>query len=70
MIPSIPPLSPHVPLARHLRHIAPLVSADANGEAYFEIFTTAVEKARYSSAEMTQQEFEAAIEAGNAIVQM
>ncbi|KAL5511900.1 hypothetical protein ACEPAH_5118 [Sanghuangporus vaninii] len=70
VIPSMRPLSPHVPLARHLRHIAPLISADAHGETYFETFTDAVEKARYSSAEMTQPEFEAVIEAGNAIVHM
>ncbi|EJD06130.1 uncharacterized protein FOMMEDRAFT_166397 [Fomitiporia mediterranea MF3/22] len=67
VIPSMPPLSPHVSLVHHLRHINPLLSAETRGQIYFHTFTNAVEKARYAEAEMTQPEFESAFEAGCAL---
>ncbi|KAH8114280.1 hypothetical protein DFH11DRAFT_1039637 [Phellopilus nigrolimitatus] len=67
VIPSMPSLSPHVPLSRHLRHIMPLVSADALGEMHFRAYTDAVEKARYAEQELTEEEFGAAVDSGAAI---
>lgn len=70
VIPSMAPLSPHVPLARHLRHIVPLVRADEHGTEYFATYTDAVERARYASDELTEAEFEAALDAVAAIRDM
>ncbi|THH05147.1 hypothetical protein EW145_g5006, partial [Phellinidium pouzarii] len=67
VIPSMPPLSPHVPLSRHLRHIMPLVSADTQGETHFQIYVDAVEMARYADREMSEEEFEMALDAEAAI---
>lgn len=70
VIPSMPSLSPHVPLSRHLRHIMPLVSADALGEMHFRAYTDAVEKARYAEQELTEEQFGAAVDSGAAISDM
>lgn len=70
VIPSMAPLSPRVPLARHLRHIVPLVSADEHGAEYFATYTDAVERARYASDELTEEEFEAALDAVASIREM
>ena len=43
VIPSMPSYSPHIPIYRHLRHIMPLISADAYGETYFQTYVDAVE---------------------------
>lgn len=59
-----------MPLSRHLRHIVPLVSADEHGAEYFATYTEAVERARYASEELTQDEFEAAMDAHAAICEM
>ena len=64
------PFSPRLPLARHLRHIIPLVSADEHGMEYFTTYTNAVERARYASEEMSVEEFEAALDSCAAIREM
>ena len=68
----MPPLthSPRMPLAMHLRHIAQLISADVDGELYFQCYTSAVERARYSESELTEEEFENAMDAGAAVKSM
>ena len=66
----MPPLSPHVPIARHLRHIVPLVNADEHGADYFAAYTNAIERARYASDELTEEEFEAALDGFVAIREM
>ena len=70
VIPSMPSYSPHIPIYRHLRHIMPLISADAYGETYFQTYVDAVEQARYSDRELSQDEFEMTMEAKSAIEEM
>lgn len=89
----MPPLSPHVPLARHLRHILPLLTlsgtsathntytsdinthvtsafdlnnegdTDKVGPEEHRRYTAAVDQATYSEQELSETEFEEAMEA-------
>ena len=101
VIPSMPPLSPHLPLSRHLRHILPLLSMsntlathnthtsnfnlNVDGEKdeepidvddateafspedYLHQYTAAVEQAKYSEVELTEEEFDRALKAASAL---
>ena len=48
----------------------PLIAADVDGEKHFQTYVDAVEQARYSDQELSQDEFEAVMEAKSTIEKM
>jgi len=78
VIPSMPPLTPNTPLDKHLRHIKALIPVSGGPEtdaalspklhpmpqtSRFDVYTAAVQKARYAEAELGETEFVDAMEA-------
>ena len=63
-------MSPHANAARHFRHIVPLIPVDDNGRDRLRIFTDAVEKSKRPEVELTQEEFDDAMEASGTIQDM
>jgi hypothetical protein len=70
VIPNMSPLKASTSISHHLRYIRSLITADEDGEIYFHDYTSTVHKARYDQCELTELEYEHAMEAFDSLKRM
>ncbi|KAI0361708.1 hypothetical protein OH77DRAFT_1516640 [Trametes cingulata] len=67
VIPRHPPLRPHARVLHHFRFILPLLSKDEDGLTPLHYYDSAIQLARHSTREPTEQEYIVAIRAAREI---
>ncbi|TFK76927.1 hypothetical protein BDN72DRAFT_783524 [Pluteus cervinus] len=68
VIPTHPPLKPHVRMLHHFRFLSPLLETDEDGLTALHYFDSAVQVVRMSSRELTRHEFEIGRNAAEEII--
>lgn len=68
MIPTHPSLKPHVRMLHHFRFILPLLTSDDDELTPLHYYDSAIQLARNSASEPSEQEFEIGIGAANEIM--
>ena len=67
VVPSHPVLKPHDRLIHHFRHVLPLVPTTDDGTSLMHYYDSAIQLARNSSKELTEDEFEIGMDAAISI---
>ena len=69
VIPLHPKLKPHSRMLHHFRFLNPLLTKDEDGVTPLHYYDSAIQLARNSSRDLTEEEFEVGITAANQIEQ-
>lgn len=67
VIPLHPNLKPHARMLLHFRFLVPLLPVDEDGMSPLHYYDSAIQLARSSAKELTEEEFEIGINAANEI---
>lgn len=67
VIPTHPPLKPHDRMIRHFRFIQPLLPTGEDQFTPLDYYDSAIQLARISGRELTEDEFELGMDAANQI---
>jgi hypothetical protein len=70
VVPSLPKLKPHGRILHHFRFLLPLFQKDGDGLTPIHYYDAAIQLARNSFREPTEEEFEAGIRAADEIIRM
>jgi hypothetical protein len=67
VIPLHPKLKPHARMLHHFRFLLPLLKKDEDGMTPLHYYDSAIQLARNSAAELTEEEFEVSMSAAHEI---
>jgi hypothetical protein len=70
VVPSLPQLKPHGRILHHFRFLLPLFQKDGDGLTPIHYYDAAIQLARNSLREPTEEEFEAGVRAADEITRM